>query len=1210
MNQATTLQSLPPELIREIGLYLEYGDVQSFRLVCVRVNEGVQDLALSRLRLDWYLDNESYSFVFPLDKVQAYLPPGTRAFSYVRHLTIHRVCPALTARSCPFDDLLRITEPPIEDCWNSSIPRQIIQKRATFFEGLMKVLLSSGLLNNLITIKWEVNCTLPDHGSATPCEEFLKLFATIICQRQIPMECIEITCGLFGILPGGHSAKLAWPCRELRILEARNDERHSMKRSSVPWIANAMAHSPSLRYIDTDLTFDCNVISALFKPYAEHSPRARPPVQFRTLHLAYAGNPFKPHVFGYLRHLRKLNVWLKDDGTSFKSYKHFHKQMSHLWQQFAAEKIYIEELRLNLPDVEHALLDYLASYPRGVLKGLSLYSHHESLRSGYETQDLPLRFFTGTLPAVSAGLEELYIKADRHYLEWCLGVLPESRMAFRYCRVLKSVFMTADPELDPMETSDLVHQTFGGLPYLREVKMYDSVIGVDVGIDSGDVSAQQERFKTLLLSSNDQDEHASKPQQRPRSKSRTIIRMLTTKLSTPRQPPTRQPTNAFSKEHREAALRERGLLPPLPMSQQEAMLDRSIPIVSSATHTRDPSQPSAADLIKKEWETKNKKPSDDERERMNGFKFGATSPPNSTVTPATSTHRTSLSATSSASHTHPTLPQSPANPNGDKTPAPPSRALPQPPARRSTISTPEHSASHSRTPSKPTSNAPSRANSRPTSRTASPLPSRSTSPITTPNHKPNEDSFSSIMEKSIQAVFASPSTSPSPSPSPTPVPTPKPSQSATNITATTPIPTSSFLQAHKRTPTNTTSLSDTLSTSPPPSLFSNKLSPTTGQLSASASSSASDALTSDTSAESSPNLPSKPASGILDRVLASQTPATPSKTTPPQDPLDTPPPVPIKNLKLSGGLVPKGKLGGLSVNTKEGDVKPPEVVISPGPVGGAFVVLTPGGSSDLEAPTPIAGATGARSSEEAGEMLSSEFSDDDDEHDVRSQSAHTEGHLMVGGKGKKMGKRGMTDPGSPAPGNKFSSSVSASGHGSNVRTVGAASPPPVARSGGWMSSVKRSVVGTLVRRGDKDKEKKEKEEESRGRVGKGFNASHLPPSPTLPGASSENLVPPQTQTQSQTRSNTLSPSSSPPPPSSFWGRATPTPRTNARSQTLSPPTSPRVFSYYASSNTPAVPASPRKAVSPVVYSAGSISKETSAIEDEETRRMTELAFMG
>ncbi|KAF8952243.1 hypothetical protein BDZ97DRAFT_785822 [Flammula alnicola] len=134
--------------------------------------------------------------------------------------------------------------------------------------------------------------------------------------------------------------------------------------------------------------------------------------------------------------------------------------------------------------------------------------------------------------------------------------------------------------------------------------------------------------------------------QRPRSKTRTIIRMISTKF-TPRSASTpishtavRMPTvaNAYSKEQRDAALRERGLLPPLPhkdLSAQEQEQDRRIPIVhptdENPESSEDPSRnsttsathlPSAADLIKKEWEAKNHTVDASQRERMNAFKFG------------------------------------------------------------------------------------------------------------------------------------------------------------------------------------------------------------------------------------------------------------------------------------------------------------------------------------------------------------------------------------------------------------------------------------------------------------------------------------------------------------------------------------------------------------------------------------------------------------
>ena len=132
------------------------------------------------------------------------------------------------------------------------------------------------------------------------------------------------------------------------------------------------------------------------------------------------------------------------------------------------------------------------------------------------------------------------------------------------------------------------------------------------------------------------------------------MRMLSTKFT--HRLPTSLPTgsrlapipsgpNAFSRESREAALRERGLLPPLrpnkDLSAQELEQDRAIPIVLP-TDPHNPTQVdtlSAADLIKKEWEEKNLSLESTQLQRMNSFKFGGarpssdlpSEPPDSTV---------------------------------------------------------------------------------------------------------------------------------------------------------------------------------------------------------------------------------------------------------------------------------------------------------------------------------------------------------------------------------------------------------------------------------------------------------------------------------------------------------------------------------------------------------------------------------------------------
>lgn len=109
-----------------------------------------------------------------------------------------------------------------------------------------------------------------------------------------------------------------------------------------------------------------------------------------------------------------------------------------------------------------------------------------------------------------------------------------------------------------------------------------------------------------------------------RSKSR-IMRMLTTKRpkdgeGTPSSSSRRPPvvTSAFSKEQREAALRARGLLPPLSLSEQERELDTTIPVVRPAETIQEEGETkvSAADLIKQQWESKN-------RQRLEEFKFGS-----------------------------------------------------------------------------------------------------------------------------------------------------------------------------------------------------------------------------------------------------------------------------------------------------------------------------------------------------------------------------------------------------------------------------------------------------------------------------------------------------------------------------------------------------------------------------------------------------------
>ncbi|KAF9466593.1 hypothetical protein BDZ94DRAFT_1233818 [Collybia nuda] len=133
---------------------------------------------------------------------------------------------------------------------------------------------------------------------------------------------------------------------------------------------------------------------------------------------------------------------------------------------------------------------------------------------------------------------------------------------------------------------------------------------------------------------------------KPLQKSRTIIRIISTKFRSRSPPPTSPtsprspkripvaPSDLISKENREAALRERGLLPPLKPNKDLSVLeqeqDEHIPVVSPADEGRDAAKHlTAANLVKQEWEAKNRPKNLDvtQRERMNTFKFGGLSSP-------------------------------------------------------------------------------------------------------------------------------------------------------------------------------------------------------------------------------------------------------------------------------------------------------------------------------------------------------------------------------------------------------------------------------------------------------------------------------------------------------------------------------------------------------------------------------------------------------
>lgn len=177
----------------------------------------------------------------------------------------------------------------------------------------------------------------------------------------------------------------------------------------------------------------------------------------------------------------------------------------------------------------------------------------------------------------------------------------------------------------------------------------------------------------------------------------------------------------------------------------------------------------------------------------------------------------------------------------------------------------------------------------------------------------------------------------------------------------------------------------------------------------------------------------------------------------------------------------------------------------------------------------------------------------------------------------KKQKRGMTDPASGAEAKrKMTNPFKRGDHKSTGKVVDdtvvgvvigddtpKAQPRPRRLTmGSSLSNLRRSFVGTLSRPSNSDHKN-----------GKGFDASHLPPSPTIPSSfNAGSPVFPSSTTRSRSRGGSGGSSSN-------EGKLT-------------------------------VPISPRVCQNIAMHNHGTIQSETAAIEDDEMRRMTELAFLG
>ncbi|PBK75963.1 hypothetical protein ARMSODRAFT_1080119 [Armillaria solidipes] len=143
-------------------------------------------------------------------------------------------------------------------------------------------------------------------------------------------------------------------------------------------------------------------------------------------------------------------------------------------------------------------------------------------------------------------------------------------------------------------------------------------------IDSPDIASLSEKLPVRRTTGAERHKTNSPTPQLQMSKSKTLLRTISTTFRKVSPTIPSSPSPPVSQYNRDAALRERGLLPPLPLSIQELEQDRRIPSLELKDDTDD-DQPSAAHRIKEEWETKNRTTEAEQRERLTHFKFGGSS---------------------------------------------------------------------------------------------------------------------------------------------------------------------------------------------------------------------------------------------------------------------------------------------------------------------------------------------------------------------------------------------------------------------------------------------------------------------------------------------------------------------------------------------------------------------------------------------------------
>ncbi|KAG7451353.1 uncharacterized protein BT62DRAFT_927036 [Guyanagaster necrorhizus] len=142
-------------------------------------------------------------------------------------------------------------------------------------------------------------------------------------------------------------------------------------------------------------------------------------------------------------------------------------------------------------------------------------------------------------------------------------------------------------------------------------------------IDLSVIASLSEKFPARRTTDAERHKTNSPTPQLQASKSKTLLRTISTTF---RKVSPTIPSSPNPQYNRDAALRERGLLPPLPLSQQELEQNQRIPSLELKVVTDD-DQPSAAHRIKEEWEAKNRTAEAEQRQRLTHFKFGGLTSP-------------------------------------------------------------------------------------------------------------------------------------------------------------------------------------------------------------------------------------------------------------------------------------------------------------------------------------------------------------------------------------------------------------------------------------------------------------------------------------------------------------------------------------------------------------------------------------------------------